>query len=123
MAQALGWSGPRAEDAEREVAKVISQAWADPEFKARLLDEPAAVFAEHGLEAAGGVELRAVENTPQVIYLTLPAQPSEELSDDALEAVSGGACAGTAGTAGTLGTASTCLGTASTIGSAGSAGG
>ena len=31
---ALAWSGPRAEDAEKEVAKVVSQAWADPEFKA-----------------------------------------------------------------------------------------
>jgi hypothetical protein len=123
MAQAQGWTGPQAENAEREVAKVISQAWADPEFKTRLLDEPAAVFAEHGLEAPGGVELRAVANTPRVVYLTLPAQPSEELSDEALEGVAGGACAGSVGTAATLGSASTCLGTVSTLGSAGSAGG
>jgi hypothetical protein len=123
MAQAQVWSGPKAEEAEKEVAKVVSQAWADPEFRARLLDEPAAVFAEHGLEAPGGAQLRAVANSADVVYLVLPAQPSEELSDDALEAVSGGACAGTAGTAGTFGTASTCLGTVFSVGSAGSAGG
>jgi len=122
MAQATGWSGPRADEAEKEVAKVVSQAWADPDFRARLLDEPAAVFAEHGLEAPGGAELRVVANTPNVVYLTLPAQPSEELSDEALEAVAGGSCAGTAGTIGTFGCGSTCLGTASTIASAGSAG-
>jgi hypothetical protein len=119
---ALAWSGPRAEDAEKEVAKVVSQAWADPEFRARRLEEPASFFAEHGLEAPGGAELRAVANTAEVVYLTLPAQPSEELSDDALEAVSGGSCAGTAGTIGTFGCGSTCLGTASTVASAGSAG-
>ena len=116
------WSGPRADDAEKAVGEIISQAWADPEFKARLLERPAEVFGEHGLELAGNAELRAVESTANVVYLMLPAKPSEELSDDALENVAGGASAGSAGTVGTFGSASTCLGTASTVGSAGTFG-
>lgn len=123
MADAFDLTGPEAQEASKAFGKVISQAWADPGFKARLLAQPASVLREHGVETPPGVEMRAVENTDTVVYLTLPARPSEELSDDALEAVAGGSTAGSAGTVGTLGSALSCVGTASTVGSAGSAGG
>jgi Nitrile hydratase, alpha chain len=123
MADAFGLSGAQVEESSKAFGKVISQAWADPSYKARLLADPASVLAESGVALPPGVEIRAVENTASVVYLALPAKPSEELSDDALEAVAGGSTAGSAGTVGTLGSALSCLGTASTLGSAGSAGG
>lgn len=71
--------------------QIVAKAWQDDKFKNRLLAEPAAVFQEFGVEVPAGVQLRVVENTDQVVHLTLPAEPREgELSDDDLENVAGG---------------------------------
>jgi hypothetical protein len=43
------------------------------------------------------MQVRVHENTPAVVHLTLPA-PSEELSDEQLDAVAGGGTYSTAGT-------------------------
>lgn len=108
----------------RAMGKVISQAWTDPAYKARFLADPETVLAEVGIDTPPGMELRAVENTANVVYITLPPRPSEEISDEALEAVAGGSTAGTAGTAGTASSASCpvlCFGTAGTAACIGSA--
>jgi hypothetical protein len=108
----------------KAMGQVISRAWADPGYKQRFLTDPEDVLAEAGIDTPPGMELRAVENTANVVYITLPAPPSEELSDEALEAVAGGSTAGTAATAGTASTVSCpvlCFGTAGTAGSVGSA--
>jgi nitrile hydratase len=44
-------------------ARVIARAWADPEFKKRLLADGAAAIGEMGF---GGVHLQVIENTPEV---------------------------------------------------------
>jgi len=95
--------------------QVLAKAWADEEFKARLLADPAAVLREEGLPIPQGIEVRAVENTDTVMYLTIPPKPGEELSDEQLNQVVGG---DTASTAGTMGTVSTLP--CSTLGTAGS---
>ena len=113
------------EEQARAMGQVISRTWTDPEFKARFVSEPEQVLAEAGIDTPEGMELRVVENTDDVMYLTLPVKPSEELSDDMLEAVAGGSTAGTAstlGTAGTVGTPILTMGTVSSAGTAGSAG-
>ena len=109
----------------RAMGQVISQAWSDPDYKARFVSDPRQVLTEAGIDTPEGMELRVVENSGDVMYLTLPVKPSEELSDDMLEAVAGGSTAGTAstlGTAGTVGTPVLTMGTVSSAGSAGSAG-
>jgi hypothetical protein len=98
----------------KRYGQLVARAWADEAFKARLLAEPAAVLAEHGIPVPAGVEVRAVENTDQVLYLALPPQPSEELSDEQLDAVAGGTTAGSAGTASTLSSVGTTVSTAGT---------
>jgi hypothetical protein len=123
MADSFKLTGPGAERATKAFGEVIAEAWADPGFKARLIAEPRTVLAEHGVDLPANVEIRAVENTDNVVYLALPPKPKEELSDEALEAVAGGATAGSAGTVSTLGSALSCVGCASTLGSAGTAGG
>ena len=71
--------------------QIVAKAWQDDIFKKRLVAEPAVVLKEHGIQVPAGVQLRVVENTDQVIHLTLPAQPREgELSDEELEGVAGG---------------------------------
>ena len=103
----------------KQYGQVVAKAWADEEFKQRLLADPAAVLQAEGITVPPGVELRAVENTDKVMYLMLPPKPSAELSDEQLDQVAGG---DTASTAGTLGTISTALITLSSFASAGSLG-
>jgi hypothetical protein len=72
--------------------KIVAEASKDDNFKKRLLANPAAVLKERGVEVPAGVQIRVLEDTDQVIHLTLPAQAQEEeLSDEALEGVAGGA--------------------------------
>ena len=71
--------------------QIVAKAWQDDAFKKRLLADPAAVLKEQGLELPAGTQIRVVENTDQVIHLTLPAKPLErELSEAELEGVAGG---------------------------------
>ena len=75
--------------------QVVTKAWTDETFKNRLLSSPSAVFQEVGMEVPQGLQVRVVENTDQILHLTLPARPSKvqlesELEDSELDAVSGG---------------------------------
>jgi nitrile hydratase len=50
-------------------ARLVARAWADPDFKARLLSDTKAAAAELGIDASGPVEFVTVENTPEVYNL------------------------------------------------------
>ena len=76
---------------EQRWGQIVVKAWQDDGFKKRLLAEPAAVLKEYGLEVPPGIQLRLLEDTDQIIHLTLPAKPrTGELSDADLAAVAGG---------------------------------
>lgn len=51
-------------------AKIVAKAWADPEFKQRLLADTPSAIAEmnfpRGMAGAEGEHMQAVENTPEV---------------------------------------------------------
>jgi hypothetical protein len=75
-----------------QVGQVVAKAWSDPAYKARLLADTTAVLREEGIDYGPGVEVRVVENSDTVRYLTLPNPPREsELSEEQLSQVSGGA--------------------------------
>ena len=79
---------PSRQDFEREV---IARAGSDPAFRAGLLADPrAAIKMAYGVDLPPSLELRVVEETPTVFYLVLPLH-SEELTDEQLAAVAGGA--------------------------------
>lgn len=116
------YSAEQGETWVRGLGKVVARAWEDDAYKARLKADPNGVLAEEGLVVADGIELRVVENTDDVVYMTVPAAPSEELGDEALEAIAGGSTAGSASTVGSVGSASCPFSTVSTGGSVGTAG-
>jgi hypothetical protein len=75
-------------------AQFIAKAWEDGKFKQELLSNPKATFAKAmGTTLPETLQIQVLEETPTTYYLVLPknAAVSEELSDDALEAVAGGA--------------------------------
>jgi hypothetical protein len=91
MSQASAGGGKRAE-IERTL---VHRSLEDEDFRRRLLEDPkAAVEQEMGAQLPEGVEVRAVEESQQTIYLVLPsASPlgqGEEISDQELEQVAGG---------------------------------
>ena len=104
MTEAAG--GKRAELERR----LIERSLQDESFRQRLLADPhAALEEELGARLPDNIEIRAVEETADTIYLVLPsASPAGEggeLSDLELEAVAGGgyldtACYNTEGTSG-----------------------
>jgi hypothetical protein len=109
------------QESARIAGQVIARVWSDEDYKQRLFAHPNEVLTEAGMDIPPGLQFRILENTEKLTYITLPAAPAEELSDDALEAVAGGSTAGSASSAGTVGTASCPVSTAATVGTAGSA--
>jgi hypothetical protein len=90
MTEAAG--GGRAEIEGR----IVQRSLEDESFRRRLLEEPrAAVEEELATRLPEDIQVTAVEETADTIYLVLPsASPvgeTSELSDQDLEAVAGGA--------------------------------
>ena len=74
---------------------LVQRSMEDEDFRQRLLDDPkGAVEQELESRLPKGVEVRAVEESAQIIYLVLPsASPlgqGGELSDQELDEVAGG---------------------------------
>ena len=79
--------------------EIILRAWKDPEYKKRLLESPKDVFQEElrkirsELTLPDDLQIYIHEETPNVVHMTLPANPAEygEFSDDEwLENAAGG---------------------------------
>lgn len=78
-------------DHTQKLSQLVAKSWADEAFKHQLLSDPATVLNAEGIELPAGVTLQVLENTDQLFHLVLPLKPTE-LSDDALDRVSGGIC-------------------------------
>ena len=74
-----------------QMGQIVAKAWSDPAYKARLLADATSVLKEEGIDYGSGVEVKIVENTDSIRYITLPRPPGEsELSEEQLERVAGG---------------------------------
>jgi hypothetical protein len=68
-------------------SQIVAKAWADADFKKRLLAEPAAVLKEHGAVVPASVHVKVVEDTEKVRHLILASRPARELTAQELETV------------------------------------
>jgi Nitrile hydratase, alpha chain len=59
----------------KDYAKIIAQAWVDEEFKKRLIDDPATVLKENGIEIPEGMTVKVVERKENEIQIPLPPKP------------------------------------------------
>ncbi len=81
--------------------QIVGRAWADDDFKQRLLDNPEGVLKEYNLPPPAGFRIEVSENPdwlPEnpdgVMRLVLPGKPSAaELSEDELCSVGGAVAA------------------------------
>lgn len=59
-----------------EMHEIISRAWADADFKAKLLGDPKrTIEAELGVTLPEEIEIYIHEQTPTVLHLILPMKP------------------------------------------------
>ena len=74
------------------LANLFSECWKDEALKARFIQDPKTVLAEHGLNVPEGVDVNVLENTDNVVHITLPMSPANmhELSDEELGSAAGG---------------------------------
>ena len=68
----------------------MAKAWADEDFKERLIDDPGSVLAEEGMEVPEGVELKVVEATEKQNWLVLPPKPEDEGIEEGAERLAAG---------------------------------
>jgi hypothetical protein len=61
---------------EPVVCDLISKAWADEEFKVRLLASPTEVLAEVGIDIPCGVDVAVLEDTSETVHFVLPLKPA-----------------------------------------------
>lgn len=122
---------------QRAWAKIVAQAWADENFKSRLMSNPAQVLRDHGIKVPEDAQL-TIDDAPvstffsQKLASTRYAQaagagsPATAFTSVTFggssplgQPLAGGSTSGTAGTAGSFGTI---CGTAACVLTAGSAG-
>jgi hypothetical protein len=91
----------RRQERTQKYREIVERAWSDPEFKQRLVANPAAVLWEQGIEVPASTEVRVIdfaedvapiERRGNVRYLVLPPRPTEgERSGEQPAQASGGA--------------------------------
>jgi hypothetical protein len=75
------------QESSKRIGQIIGKAWADDAFKQRLLTDTMAVLREEGIEVQPNVEVRAVEQTKNLVYLVIPQKPKPHFTDEKLLAI------------------------------------
>ena len=76
---------------------ILTKAWSDPAFKAKLLANGNDALAALGIKAPQGVAIKFVEDTPTTSHFVIPSLASGELTDELAKVAAGQAVAGMLG--------------------------
>ena len=72
-------------------SKIVARALADEDYKQRLLDDPATVLSEEGMQIPADTKINVVETTKDQAWFVLPLKAevgiNEELSDETLNKI------------------------------------
>ena len=60
---------------QKAYAELVARTWSDAEFKQALINDPARVLKENGLEVPEGGDIKIVENNEKLTHFVLPAEP------------------------------------------------
>jgi hypothetical protein len=63
---------------QKKWAVCVAKAWADEDYKQRLLSDPTAVLKEEGVNVPETLDVRVVENTKNLVHMVLPLAPDSE---------------------------------------------
>ncbi|SDL52897.1 NHLP leader peptide domain-containing protein [Maridesulfovibrio ferrireducens] len=80
---------------QKKWAKIVAKSWADEDYKQRLLNDPAAVMKEEGIDMPEGVKFKCVEATEKQAWLVLPPKPGKgciEAGEERLAAILSSCC-------------------------------
>ena len=75
---------------KNQLAVLFAACWKDESLKARFMADPKAVLAEYDMPVPDGIDVKVVQNADDCVHITLPSRPSDDLSDEELEAAAGG---------------------------------
>ena len=74
----------------KQWAKIVAKAWADEDYKQRLINDPASVLAEEGMPVTEGVEIKVVEATDKQAWMVLPPKPEDGKIEEGAERLAAG---------------------------------
>ncbi len=63
---------------QKKWAVCVAKAWADEDYKKRLISDTVTVLKEEGINVPTGIDVKIVENTKDLIHVVLPAMPDSE---------------------------------------------
>ncbi|WP_156921495.1 NHLP leader peptide family RiPP precursor [Desulfovibrio inopinatus] len=70
---------------QKQWARIVAKAWADDDFKQRLLTDPAAVLTDEGASFPAGATVRVVESQENEAIFVLPTRPADMGLPDELD--------------------------------------
>jgi len=84
------------EQTEKKLSQLASRASTDQNFKQKLVNDPAPLLRENGIEIPDGTEPRVVADKESISFEFVPQQSHSgaELTESALSAVAGGSASG-----------------------------
>jgi len=64
------------QESAKKYGKIVAKAWSDPAFKQRLMENPAEVLREEGIDVPEGIEVKVIETPKPTRYFVLPDEPA-----------------------------------------------
>ena len=73
------------------MAELFAACWKDEALKARFMSDPKAVLAEHGIDVPDNIDVNVVENSDNIVHITMPKAPggAMDLSDEEMAGAAG----------------------------------